>query len=204
MAVKAVHVQNGAHINYLNSGVTTLTYGDVVVIGKRIGVVAADIAAGLNGVVHLDGVWTLPAVTDAAFSVGDQLFWDAQNEVMTKVAAGNAVAGICVLAKLQATATANVLFAPVSEADARMDALETAQGTLSNLGTTEKANLVGAINEVNTNADAAATAAGAAQDAADDVADDVGDITTLTTTAKDTVVAAINELVSRVATLEAG
>ena len=40
-------------------------------------------------------------------------------------------------------------------------------GTLGNLQTEEKTNLVGAINEVNTNADNAATAAAAAQSAAD-------------------------------------
>lgn len=65
-------------------------------------------------------------------------------------------------------------------AKSKADNNETAIGTLSSLNTTEKSNLVGAINEVNTSATNNAT--------------NTGNLQNLTTTEKSNVVGAINEL----------
>ena len=68
------------------------------------------------------------------------------------------------------------IYGAKSEADTNATAI----GTLSNLQTTEKSNLVGAVNEVNTNSSNNAT--------------HIGDLTNLTTTEKSNLVGAVNEL----------
>lgn len=68
-------------------------------------------------------------------------------------------------------------------------------GDLTELDTTDKTNLVAAVNEV----------VGNVEDLGDDVEEIAaaqGDLSDLTTTAKTSIVAAINELVERVAALE--
>lgn len=77
-------------------------------------------------------------------------------------------------------------------------------GSLESLVTGDKLSLVNAINEVKGLADGAQAAAEAAQQAADAAAqaaaeDKVGDLSTLTTTAKDDVVAALNEVAAAAA-----
>jgi hypothetical protein len=74
-------------------------------------------------------------------------------------------------------------------------------GSLATLNTSEKASVVGAINE-NFAAIAAGPVAGSITNTALATDVKVGSLATLTTAAKGSIVAAINELVTRVAALE--
>lgn len=95
--------------------------------------------------------------------------------------------------------------------DAAISSANTNIGTLTNLTTTEKSNLVGAINEVDSNTDINTTNIGDLSDlettaqtdivsAINENVDNIGDLTTLTTTANTDLVSAINELNSLKAT----
>ena len=83
--------------------------------------------------------------------------------------------------------------------------IRTSIGTLTDLTTTEKTNLVAAVNEVDVTRKANETAIGtlgdltttaktSAVEAINELDAEIGDLSTLDTTAKDTLVAAINEL----------
>lgn len=50
--------------------------GDVVVTGHTIGVAVTDIANGAVGALAIEGVYELPKVSGAVFSVGEKLIWD--------------------------------------------------------------------------------------------------------------------------------
>lgn len=103
---KAVFVQKGEVIDY--TAASALGYLDVVPLVTRIGVALEDIPVNGTGSVAVTGVYELPAVNNAAFAVGDALYWDATNGVLTKTATGNTPAGWCVEAKALAGTVAKV------------------------------------------------------------------------------------------------
>lgn len=155
--MKAEYVQTGNDIYYTNSGETEIAFGEVVVYGDRIGIAADNIAAGATGVLHLCGAFRMTKASEA-ISAGNALYYDADNDRVTKTyAEGLAAAGIA-LTTVSADDTA----------------------VLVRLG----------------------THSGAAGSDVSGLAADIGDISDLTTTAKDDIVAAINELVTRVAAIE--
>ena len=79
-------IQDGDTIEYSNSG-SAISAGDVVVIGKLLGVAVTDIAATTGvGTVALEGVFNLPKNTSLAITQGDQLFWDTTPGEVTKTA----------------------------------------------------------------------------------------------------------------------
>jgi hypothetical protein len=110
-----------------------------------------------------------------AFNKGDKIYWDATNKRLTTDAT-DIFAGVVTAAK----DTNSVIWFVLWPGFVNETSLQVI-GDLSDLGTTEKTNVVGAINEV------AETAAG------------IGDLQDLTTTAKTNVVGAINEVAGRVA-----
>lgn len=105
---KAALSQKGALIDYNNGGVAAIEYGDIIPLVSRIGVAAENIAVGADGSVSLEGVYIIPAITTAAFAVGDLLYFDATAGKVTKTATDNTPAGTCVAVKAQATDTAAV------------------------------------------------------------------------------------------------
>lgn len=98
MAKEAIYVQPGKAIAY-TAGETKIDVGDVVPLTTCIGVAMENIAASAKGTVQLVGIWQLPADAETAFGVGDQLYWDSTNSVLSKTAESNTPAGICVAAK---------------------------------------------------------------------------------------------------------
>ena len=108
MAKQAIFEQEGKTIDYLNGGQTSIEVGTVVPLVSRIGISLETIAPGAKGGVRLVGVWSMPADDQTAFTVGDQLYWDATNEVLTKTATDNIPAGICTLAKAASGTEASV------------------------------------------------------------------------------------------------
>lgn len=70
------YVQPGKVITWTNAG-TAVSSGDVVVIGKILGVALEDIANGASGEVAIDGVFDVPKVSAAVIAQGENLTWDA-------------------------------------------------------------------------------------------------------------------------------
>lgn len=68
--------QPGEVIDYTNAG-TAIAAGDVVRIGKILGVALVDIANGATGSVQISGVFTVPKVSAAVIAQGENLTWDA-------------------------------------------------------------------------------------------------------------------------------
>ncbi len=106
---KGTYSHKGATIDYANPGASVIEYGDIIPLVSRIGVAGEAIAVGGTGSVHIAGVYNAPAVTTAAFAVGDPLYYDAATGKLTKTATDNTPAGTCVTPKLQAADNANVL-----------------------------------------------------------------------------------------------
>lgn len=80
----ATYYQRGESIDYTNSGASTISAGTIVLIGKRVGVAAADIAAGATGALHVEGIFEVPkeyADSDKAFTVGQAVYWDNSNSI---------------------------------------------------------------------------------------------------------------------------
>lgn len=105
---KGTYIQCGATIDYVNGGAAAISYGDVMPLVTRIGIAGEAIAVGATGSVKACGVFELPAVNNAAFDVGDQLYWDAAAGNLTKVAAGNTPAGWATEVKALAGTTGRV------------------------------------------------------------------------------------------------
>lgn len=85
-------VQQGEVMDYVNGG-SAVASGAVLVIGVRVGVALADIAANATGSVAMEGVFTVAKVSGTAFAQGVALYWDATNSRTTTTASGNTLAG---------------------------------------------------------------------------------------------------------------
>jgi predicted RecA/RadA family phage recombinase len=105
---KGTYIQKGETIDYTNGGASAIGYGDVIPLVTRIGMAGEDIAVGATGSVKTTGIYELPAVNNAAFAVGDQLYWDAAAGNLTNVSAGNTPAGWATEPKALAGTTARV------------------------------------------------------------------------------------------------
>lgn len=101
------YVQKGDVIDFVNAG-AAIAYNGVVNLTTRIGVAGEAIAAGATGSVSVIGVYELPAINNAAFAVGDALYWDPVALNLTNVQAGNVPAGWATEPKLLAGTTARV------------------------------------------------------------------------------------------------
>jgi len=79
-------IQDGETLEYTNAG-SAIASGDVVVVGKLVGIAATDIAASTGvGTVYLEGVFNVPKNNSLAITQGDQVFWDASPGEVTKTA----------------------------------------------------------------------------------------------------------------------
>lgn len=110
--MSAEYVQNGEHIDWVNDSGVDKSYNDIIDLGSCLGVVQADVLAGATGVLELTGVFTMPSATDDDFDPGEKLYWDGTKLVATSASGTNTPVGICVLAKVTATATARVRLIP--------------------------------------------------------------------------------------------
>ena len=112
MSKIATFLAKGEVIAYTNpSSVAEIPGGDIVALGGCVGVAVANIAASGVGSLQIDGVFSVPAVNNAAFAVGDPLFWDASEKKVTKIHVadeGDAYIGIAYATKTETAATAAV------------------------------------------------------------------------------------------------
>lgn len=83
------YVESGKSISITTAGAKTS--GEPIVIGALVGIPAATVAANVNVVCMLEGVYTLPKTTGTAWALGQKLYWDATNKKCTTVAGADDV-----------------------------------------------------------------------------------------------------------------
>lgn len=95
--------------NYLGEGQnltiaapSAVTSGQFILVGAIRGVCMDTVSNGANVAVVREGKFSLPKAAGESWSVGDLLYWDATNSVMTKTAAENTLAGVAVAAAASA------------------------------------------------------------------------------------------------------
>lgn len=67
--------------------------GAMTLIGTRVGVAVADVAASTPGVFAIEGVYTITKLTSDVVAQGALLYWDNTNLRLTTTSAGNTLAG---------------------------------------------------------------------------------------------------------------
>ena len=67
--------------------------GDVVSIGKLIGIATTSANQGDVVAVRVKGVYSLPLATGTVINHGDVVYWDATNKVVTETATNNVQLG---------------------------------------------------------------------------------------------------------------
>lgn len=82
--------------------------GAFAMVGALYGVAVKDGADGVVTPFDPRGVFSLPKETGAAWSAGDQLYWDATNKRFTKTSSGNTAVGVAYVAAQSADAVGNV------------------------------------------------------------------------------------------------
>lgn len=103
MAKEAIFIQPGTVINYTAGA--NIAVGEIVPLVNCVGVAQTDIAKDEVGAVAITGVYEAAAVNNAAFAVGDKLYWDDTAGKLTKTDTSNTYAGICVAVKAQSGTT---------------------------------------------------------------------------------------------------
>ncbi len=89
--MKAKYVQKGETLDYINSTENEIEAGDVVTIGKRIGVAGTQIKPGELGAVHVDGVYRFDKKDKAAMTIGTEVYLAGNG--ITSTAESNVYAG---------------------------------------------------------------------------------------------------------------
>lgn len=105
--MKASYMQRGEALDFLNAKNTALAAGSIVVVGKRLGIVAGDIRPGETGAIEVEGVFEMPLKTAASGEIaqGTELYWEdaglviasGSNTVNAGYAAAPAAAGATVV-----------------------------------------------------------------------------------------------------------
>ena len=103
--MKAVYQQRGETIDFVNNTSATIGANDIVTLTNRIGVAATEILPGAKGSVHVTGVFSVPAETANAFTVGQTVYLSGETVV---TAEGGIVAGFVVEPKTTSGALAQV------------------------------------------------------------------------------------------------
>lgn len=101
--------------NYVQRGDTldvtaaaAISSGDGVIVGSIFGVANVDAEIGDTFALDVVGVFNLPKVSALAIAVGDTVYWDNANKVVTKTASGNTKIGVAVTAAANPSPTVNV------------------------------------------------------------------------------------------------
>lgn len=82
--------------------------GAVVITGKIIGIAAGTAESGKPVDVVTVGVFDLPKVGADAFTLGADVYWDAEDDLATVTSSGNTRLGVAVAAAGAGVATVNV------------------------------------------------------------------------------------------------
>ena len=99
-------VQTGVNLT-LPSPAAVLS-GDVVIVGSIIGIAAETVTPGADVDVVTEGVFALPKVSALAIAIGDTVYWDTANKLVTKTTSGNSKLGVAVTAAANPSGMVNV------------------------------------------------------------------------------------------------
>jgi len=107
--------------NYIQRGATLtiaapagVLSGGVVIAGSLIGIANGDADSGASVDVDVEGVFDLPKVSALAINLGDTVYWDATNKLVTKTASGNTKLGYAVSGAANPSATVAVKLVPAA------------------------------------------------------------------------------------------
>ena len=84
---QASFAHEGAAIDHTPTA--DVSAGDVVVQGDLIGVARLDMKANVLGALAVTGVFDFAKATNIAYTVGQILYWDNTNDIVTTTATGN-------------------------------------------------------------------------------------------------------------------
>lgn len=76
--------------------------------GSLFGVAVDSVASGSTGVFWTEGVYDIAKTAGQAYTLGQRLFWDNTNKLLTATSTGNVAVGVAVAAAATGDATARV------------------------------------------------------------------------------------------------
>ncbi len=85
------YIQPGTVLDHVAA--TAITSGQIVLMGKRVGVALGDAAIGQTVSVQVKGVFNSPKVTANVVAQGALLYWDDTAKLLTTTATANTAAG---------------------------------------------------------------------------------------------------------------
>lgn len=105
------HVQPGQILTI--PAPAAIVSGQLVNVGQIVGVAAGDAASGDPLDLAVEGVFRLPKVSALAIAVGDLVYQDSENGLITKTASGNRKVGYAVSVAANPSGTVDVRLVPV-------------------------------------------------------------------------------------------
>jgi len=109
-------IQSGAVVTV--AAPAAVSSGDFVAVGAICGVAQHDAASGADVSIVRQGAFTLPKTSAQAWSVGEKLYWDSGNAVVTSTASGNTLIGAAHAAAANPSSTGEVLLTGEVQSDA--------------------------------------------------------------------------------------
>jgi len=85
------YIMSGDVIDYIAG--STISSGQVLLIGKRIGVALSSIANGATGAAQVRGIFTIAKLSTDVVAQGDLLYWDNGNSRLTTTVGSNTLVG---------------------------------------------------------------------------------------------------------------
>jgi predicted RecA/RadA family phage recombinase len=82
--------------------------GQLVLVGTKLGVAVADIAANATGSLQMSGEFSFGKVTTDVVAQGAALYWNNTSKLLTTTSAGNTYAGYATAAAGNGAATVNI------------------------------------------------------------------------------------------------
>jgi predicted RecA/RadA family phage recombinase len=99
-------VQSGEVLDHTPAG--AVANGQMVVIGARVGIALAAIAAGATGALAVTGVFTYNKLSTDTMAQGALVYFDAANNRLTTTVGSNVLAGIAAAPAAATTTTVQV------------------------------------------------------------------------------------------------
>lgn len=103
---EATEYQVGKTIDYTLA--KNVKVGEVVPLGEMVGIAVVAGATGEVIALEIEKVWTINAKNSDVITIGDTLYWDDTNNVLTKTSTNNTKAGKAISSKGATAGTINI------------------------------------------------------------------------------------------------
>jgi predicted RecA/RadA family phage recombinase len=120
---------SGSVLQLKNESGATIASGDVIIVGKFVGIAAADIEDDATGAVLTEGVFVLPKATGTAISQGDIVTYHAATGKVTKDPTVDPIIGIAASTEASGATTIEVCIDENPLQAATVAAITTANGS---------------------------------------------------------------------------